>query len=141
MTLQELKQREISLLNTGRNRYIEYGKALAEIRQLAENFAGPKLSEDVLVSSVAELYIEKEKKLYDLTKNEDHLLRIKAASELYKKSFMSFDKLYDYLSKYKRTMQFEEAKDILRDTPFYKDIDPKTLIDVLQFIELHEKEK
>jgi len=141
MNLQELKIRELGLLNTHRDRYVEYGVAYTDIRKICENFSGPKLSDGILISEIAQQYALKEKKLYDLTKDKKHLMHIKAASELFKKEFVSFNVLFDFFSKQKRNIKFEEAKHLLSQTSFYDRVNPQTLVDVLQFIEMNAKEE
>jgi hypothetical protein len=140
-TLQELKEREIGLLNSHNSRYIEYGKACKEILDMCNSYSKFRLSEQVLISDMAEKYAQKEKKLYDLTNNEKYRLHIKLASEYYLKNFISFDELYNILSQEERILTFEEAKNIILQSPevFIK-VKTNTLLEVLKKIELDLKE-
>lgn len=140
MTLKELKAREIGLLNSHKEKLIEYGKAFIEIRKMCKNYSGKILSENMLISDIAQEYIKKEKELFNLTKNNNHLIHIKAASELYQKNTVIFDKIFLLLNKY-HTLDWELAKNIVKQTSYYDKIKPSTLQDVLNFIEMNEIEK
>jgi hypothetical protein len=137
MNLVELKERGLGLLRLCRDRCEEYGKAYIEILKMCDNYAGPKLSDQILISDIAHKYAAKQESNYILTKQDIYLQRIKAASELYISERVSFDDVHKILYPYKRKMEFEEAKEILRETHFYNNIGPDTLIEVLHFIELH----
>jgi len=139
MNLEQLKHREIGLLNTHKTRFEEYGKAYQKIREMCEVYAGPRVSEEMLISDMAYKYVEEEKRLFDLTKNEKYKLHIKAASELFRKECVSFKDILKVLEKYNRIINYEEARNILRNESFYAKINPDTLIDVLHFIEKREK--
>ena len=134
MNLLELKQREIGLLNSNKNRFEEYGRACADIREMCENFAGNKLSDDILISDMSKKFIEKEQKLFNLTKNEKHLIRIKLATEFILKEYMPYNELYNYFNKINRIITFEEAHSILEDHILYKKIKPDILETVLNNI-------
>jgi hypothetical protein len=140
MDLPELKERGLELLRTCRDRLEEYGRAFNEIWKMCNNYAGPKLSDSILISDIAYSYVEKERSLYNLTKNEKHLMHIKAANELYITERISFDDIHKVLDKYKRKIDFDEAKEILKQEDFYNSIHPDTLNDVLHFIELNLEE-
>jgi hypothetical protein len=139
-TLQELKEREVGFLNSHNSRYIEYGKACKDILNKCKNYAGSKLSENILITEMAEEYANQEKKYYALTKNEVHRLHIKLASEYYFKDFLTFNEIYKLLEKEERILSFEEAKNILiKDQEKFNRIQPKILKNVLEFIELNVK--
>jgi hypothetical protein len=139
--LQDLKEREKGLLNSHNSRFIEYGKACKEILNLCSSFAGPRLSEQMLIADMAEKYANKEKELFDLTKNENHRLHIKVASEYYLKELVPFDRLYNQLAQETRVLTFEEAKLILaKDPELFVKVKTKTLVDVLKLIEVNLQE-
>ena len=129
MTLNELKTRERGLLISNRSSLEEYGKAYAELRSLCEEYAGPKLSEDMLISDMAEKYISKEKRLFEITGNEKHRKHIKIASELLKRETASHAEVSKIIAN--RKVNFEEARNILRKTRIYKKVKPNTLREVL----------
>jgi hypothetical protein len=140
-TFRELKEREIGLLNSHNSRFIEYGIACRDILRMCLSYAKPTLSENILITEMAEKYANQEKVYYELTKNEKHRLHIKIASEYYFKEFLTFNELYKILEKEERILSFEEAKDILiKDQPIYNRIQPKILTDVLEFIKLTKRE-
>jgi len=141
MTLNDLKVREADLFKTYQSQFIEYGIALRDIREMCDNYSLPRLSEEVLIDTVARMYAEKEEKFYDLTKNEKHLMHIKAASELFKKEFATFTEVFDLV--YNKNLQytFEEANLLLKKSDMYKKIKPQTLIEVLEFIKLKFEEE
>jgi hypothetical protein len=136
-TIKELKHREKELLNSHVSNYIEYGRALKEILSLAEKNAQPKLSEEVFLNDCARKYVENEKHLYDVTKDYRHRLHIKAASELFKKEFASFDDIYKYIYNPERIYTFEEAKRVLQQLDIYHKIRPQTLVEALDYAKLH----
>jgi hypothetical protein len=140
ISIKELKYREKELLNSHVSNYIEYGRALKDIIDLAENNPKPKLSEEVLLNDCARKYVENEKHLYDLTKNSKHRLHIKAASELFKKEFASFDDIYQYIYSPDRMYSFEEAKKILQKLDLYNKIKPQTLVEALEFAKLNRED-
>jgi hypothetical protein len=132
-TIKELKIRERELLNSHVSNFIEYGRALKEIIKIAESNAQPKLSEEVLLNDCARKYVEHEKHLFDLTKNKKHQLHIKAASELFKKEFASFDDIYKYIYSPVKIYSFEEAKKVLQRLDLYNKIKPQTLVEALEY--------
>jgi hypothetical protein len=138
LSIKELKHREKELLNSHTSNFIEYGKALKEIISIAESNARPKLSEEVLLNDSARRYVEQEKHLYDLTKDNNHRLHIKAASELFKKEFASVDDIYKYIYSPIKAYTFEEAKRILKELDIYNKIKPETLVEALNIIELNK---
>jgi len=136
MNLKELRHREVCFLNLGKSQYKEYGIALKEIIEMCENYSGPKLSEDFLISNMAYKYADNQKQMHDLTKNENHLFRMKAAAELYKKEQVDPEQIHEILNKNKKQYKFHEANELLKKEPFYKNINPQTVIDVLQRIKV-----
>jgi hypothetical protein len=139
ITIKELKVREKQLLNSHTSNFIEYGRAIQEIIKIAESNAQPKLSEEVLLNDCARKYVEKEKHLFDLTKNNKHKLHIKAASELFKKEFASFDDIYKYIYNPTKIYSFEEAKKVLQKLDLYNKIKPQTLVEALEFAKLNRE--
>ena len=139
ITIRELKNREKELLNSGSSHFIEYGKALKEIIKIAETDSSPKLSEEIFLNDCARKYVEKEKHLFDLTKNNKHRLHIKAASELFKKEFASFDDIYKYIYNPIKIYTFEEAKNVLKKLDLYHKIKPQTLVEALEFVRLNKQ--
>jgi plasmid replication initiation protein len=139
ITLKELKYREKELLNSHVSNFIEYGKALKEIIKIAESDSSPKLSEEVFLNDCARKYVEKEKRLFDLTQNNKHKLHIKAASELFRKEFASFDDIYKYIYNPVKIYTFEEAKKILKKLDLYNKIKPQTLVEALEFAKLNKE--
>jgi hypothetical protein len=138
ISIKELKHREREFLNSHSANFIEYGKALKEIIQIAESNAKPKLSEEILLNDSARKYVEKEKHLYDITKNNNHRLHIKAASELFKQEFASVDDIYQYIYSPNKAYTFEEAKKILIELNIYNKIKPETLVEALEIVELNK---
>jgi hypothetical protein len=140
-TFRELKERELGLLNSHNSRFIEYGIACKDILQKCKNYAGPRLSENILITEMAEKYANQEKTYYDLTKNEKHRLHIKIASEYYFKEYLTFNELHKILETEDRVLSFNEAKNILiKNQSIYNRIQPKILIDVLEFIQLTKRD-
>jgi hypothetical protein len=139
MTIKNLKVREKQLLNSHTSNFIEYGKALKEIIKIAENNTAPKLSEEMLLNDSARKYVEEQKKLYDLTKNNKHKLRIKAASELFKKEFASIDDIYPYIYNPITMYTFEESRKILKKLNIYGKIKPQTLVEALELVKLNRE--
>jgi len=131
MTLKDLKLREASLLNSHRNNFEEYGKALKDIIKMCEQYGGPRLSETMLISDMAYKFIEREQSIFELTKNENCKLRIKAASELCKYNYMPFEKLYEFLNNQPYTFTYEEACDFLKQQTFYEKVHPEILLEVI----------
>jgi hypothetical protein len=134
MTLKELKQKEVIFLNMNKDQFREYGIAYRDIIKMCNDYAGPKLSEDALISNIAYNYVEKQKKIYDLNKQEKILLRIKIASELFTEEFIPPNVIHEVLTRHKRDFSFYEAKRLLKRENFYKQINPQTVIEVLQNI-------
>jgi len=134
MNLKELKHREVNFLNSHKDRFEEYGRAYRDILKMCEEYAGPKLSEEILISDMANEYAEIENKRYLLTKNEKHLMHIKIANELSLSDQVSFNEVYKFLNRFSYNMDFNKAKEILLHTKVYKKVNPKTLIDVLNKI-------
>jgi hypothetical protein len=132
-TLQQLKTQEKGLLDTHQSHFIEYGRAYRDIHEMCNDWGGHKLSEEVLISDMAYKYVEHEKRLFDLTKKEEHKLHIKAASELYKKNYVTYNKIHELLIKFNRLLEFSEAKDYLsKNYPaIYVNTMPETLERVL----------
>jgi hypothetical protein len=139
LTIKELRQRERDLLNTHSSLFIEYGKAIKEILTIAESDASQKLSEEVLLNDSARKYVENEKHLFDLTRDNRHRLHIKAASELFKKEFASIDDIYQYIYNPIKAYTFEEAKKVLKDLDIYNKIKPQTLVEALELVELNKE--
>ena len=133
--------READLLSTHQTDFIEYGIALKEIRELCDACSLPRLSEEVLVNDIARKYAEKEKRYYDLTGKDKYLKHIKAASELFKKNFVSFNEVFDIVYNKNRQYTFDEARSLLKEKEIYKKIKPQTLIEVLEFIKLKFEEE
>jgi hypothetical protein len=140
-TFRELKEREVGLLNSHNSRFKEYGIACRDILRMCLSNALPRLSENVLITEMAEQYAAQEKHYYNLTKNEKHRLHIKIASEYYFKEFLAFDELHKILDQEDRILTFEEARMILaKDQETFNRIQPRTLIDVLEFIKLTKRD-
>lgn len=135
LTIQDLKYRERELLNSHQTHFIEYGKALKGIIKIAENSSRKKLSDEIFLNECARKYVEEEKKLYDLTKDNKHRLHIKAASELFKKEFATIDDIYTYIYNPAKIYTFEEAKNILQKLEIYNKIKPQTLVEALEIAE------
>jgi len=136
-TIKELKYRQKELLNSHSANFIEYGRALKEIIKIAEDCSTPKLSEEILLNESARKYVEKQKKLYDLTKDNKHKLHIKAASELFTKEFASIDDIYKYIYNPVKSYTFEEARKILRESDIWNKIKPQTLVEALELADLN----
>jgi len=139
ITIQELKYREKELLNSHSANFIEYGRALKEIIKIAENCSSPKLSEEILLNESARKYVEEQKRLFDLTKNNKHKLHIKAASELFVKEFASIDDIYKYIYNPIKSYTFEEARKVLKELDIYNKIKPQTLVEALELAELNKE--
>ena len=133
--------REGDLFKTYQSNFIEYGIALRDIRTMCDGYAAPRLSEEVLIDIIARKYVTKQQQYYESTKNKKYLMRIKAASELFKKEFATFDEVFDLI--YNKSIQysFNEANLLLKKSKIYKKIKPQTLIEVLEFIKLKFEEE
>ena len=139
--LKDLKEREVGFLGSYQSRYMEYGRACRDILQMCKEYAGPKVSEPILIAEMAEKYALQEKNMYKLTKNEKHRIHIKIASEYYLKDFATFNELLKSLSKYNRILNFEESKILLKENApaLYYKTKTSTLQEVLKFIEINKK--
>jgi hypothetical protein len=129
--LDSLRIREVGLLESHQRRFMDYGRACKDLLDMCKLFAGPQLSEKVLISDMAERYMAIEQKNYDLTRNEAHLCHIKIAQEYHMKRFMPKYELKNLLRPLEE-FDFEKAKMFLIDKPaIYETISPRILIEVL----------
>lgn len=136
MLIDQLKHKECELLNSYQSNFIEYGRALKELISRMENFAGERLSDEVLLNDCARNYIKEETKKYIATKREEHRLHIKIASEYLIKDFLTEKEIYNLLDKKLTKFTFLEAKNILCNLSEYIKIRPEHLMNVLTKLEI-----
>lgn len=133
MTLKDLRRLEEAYFTSEKANLREYAKAYKEIYTKCKKYAGPWLSDDILISDMALKYIEEQS--YDMqliSDNEDIRWRIKGASKLIVKNYASksdVENLIKKLSPLPRS--FEEARIMLEKSYLYNKIKPETLSAVL----------
>ncbi|MBR6610657.1 MAG: hypothetical protein IKK93_00225 [Campylobacter sp.] len=133
MTLKDLRQLEEAYFTSEKANLREYAKAYKEIYTKCKKYAGPWLSDDILISDMALKYIEEQSHDMQLiSDNEDIRWRIKGASKLIVKNYASksdVENLIKKLSPLPRS--FEEARIMLEKSYLYNKIKPETLSAVL----------
>ena len=132
--MKNLKIRVAQLLSSNRNNLQEYGKACNEILERCLNHTGLVLSDKDLISQKAKEYAEKEKNVYSYSKKEEHLLHIKAASELFILDYASPEEVKEYLSQFGNLITFEEAKHHLKNTPLYEKVNVEIVEKALELL-------
>ena len=133
MTLKDLRRLEEAYFTSEKANLREYAKAYKEIYTKCKKYAGPWLSDDILISDMALKYIEEQNHDMQLiSDNEDIRWRIKGASKLIVKNYASksdVENLIKKLSPLPRS--FEEARIMLEKSYLYNKIKPETLSAVL----------
>lgn len=132
MDLKGLREHEKGLLCSNRSVLIEYGKAYKAILKKCERSSDPWLSDEVLISEKAEELIKEIKEELAIKNDENLRLQAYAASKLVVKDFLSKDEVKRILDSYEKDYStFDEARILLRSSPFYRRISPKTLCRIL----------
>lgn len=135
MNLKELKTHEAGLLSSNKSNLIEYGKAYRDILKKCERSSDPWLSDEVLISDKAIEFIEELKNELKIKNDENLKLQIYAASKLIIKNFLSKNQVKQLLDFYEKDYyDFNSAREILKSSPDYCKISPKTLCLILDEI-------
>ena len=133
MTLKDLRRLEEAYFTSEKANLREYAKAYKEIYTKCKKYAGPWLSDDILISDMALKYIEEQSHDMQLISDNDGIRwRIKGASKLIVKNYASksdVENLIKKLSPLPRS--FEEARIMLEKSYLYSKIKPETLSAVL----------
>jgi hypothetical protein len=133
MNLKELKKLESAYFTSEKSNLREYAKAYKEIYTKCKRFSGLWLSDEVLISDMARVYVQEQMHDIQLIANDSDLRqRIKGASKLIIKNFATKDEV---LALVKRLdvppRSFEEARTMLEKSYLYNKIKPETLSAVL----------
>lgn len=133
MNLKELKKLESAYFTSEKSNLREYAKAYKEIYTKCKRFSGLWLSDEVLISDMARVYIQEQMHDMKLVSDDSDLRqRIKGASKLIVKNFATKDEV---LALVKRLdvppRSFEEARTMLEKSYLYSKIKPETLSAVL----------
>ena len=133
MNLKELKKLESAYFTSEKSNLREYAKAYKEIYTKCKRFSGLWLSDEVLISDMARVYIQEQMHDMQLIANDSDLRqRIKGASKLIIKNFATKDEV---LALVKRLdvppRSFEEARTMLEKSYLDSKIKPETLSAVL----------
>lgn len=132
MDLKGLREHEKGLLCSNRSTLIEYGKAYKDILKKCERSSDPWLSDEVLISEKAEEFIREIKNELAIKDDDNLRLQAYAASKLIIKDYLSKDEVKRILDSYETDFStFDEARTLLRNSPLYRRISPKTLCLIL----------
>lgn len=133
MNLKELKKLESAYFTSEKSNLREYAKAYKEIYTKCKRFSGLWLSDEILISDMARVYIQEQIRDMKLISDDSDLRqRIKSASKLIVKNFATKEEV---LALVKRLdippKSFEEARTMLKKSYLYNKIKPETLSAVL----------
>ena len=133
MTLKELKILESNSFTSEKSNLREYAKAYKEIYTKCKRYSGLWLSDDILISDMALVYIKEQMKEMQLVSDDsEYRNRIKGASKLLIKNYASKEDVKTLIEKLdKKPRTFEEARTMIEKSYLYKKIKPETLSDVL----------
>ena len=133
MTIKEFTKQETALLASSNSILIEQGKAYKEIIYMYKKFSGLWLSDDVLISDLAQSYIEKQlRECKFVSDKKNYNIRIQCAKKLIKKNFLTYDDLKLKSKDYNlRGKTFEDMRNALKNTDYYDKIRPEVLFKIL----------
>ena len=133
MNLKELKKLESAYFTSEKSNLREYAKAYKEIYTKCKRFSGLWLSDEVLISDMARVYIQEQMHDMQLIANDSDLRqRIKGASKLIVKNFATKDEVLALIKRLDvPPRSFEEARTMLEKSYLYNKIKPETLSAVL----------
>ena len=127
--IQELKQKEVALLNSSRDQFHEYGAALAWLLKKYRSYGKRTLSDEMLLSDLAQEFIDEELKKGPGQANP---ARIRFMIQFIEKRPLALSEIKAHLPKDRR-FTFEEARDYLSTSypEAYKKIKPALLLEAL----------
>lgn len=133
MTLKQLKQLEGAYFTSEKSNLREYAKAYKEIYTKCKRYSGLWLSDTILISDMALIYIhEQMRKMKFVSQDSDYRLRIKGASKLLVKNFATKAEVKALVMSLKnKPRSFEEARTMIEKSYLYNKIKPETLSAVL----------
>lgn len=133
MTLKELRKLESAYFVSEKSNLREYAKAYKEIYSKCKKYSGLWLSDDVLISDIAMIYIKEQMhEMQFISDNSDYRQRIKGASKLLVKNFATKEEVVELINSLnKKPTSFENARTLIEKSYLYKKIKPETLSVVL----------
>lgn len=131
MKVSNLRKQEAALLSSNNKRFNLYGQAYKEILRQYDQYAKSWLSDEQLLSTIAKLYISKQQKEMQFTKNkEEYNIRISAAIKLIVNDKMDYNTLYLIVKNLNlniKDLTFENVRNKLLNKYFYSLITPENL--------------
>lgn len=133
MTLKQLKQLEGAYFTSEKSNLREYAKAYKEIYNKCKRYSGLWLSDNILISDMALVYIQEQmREMKFVSKDDVYRLRIKGASKLLVKNFATKNEVETLIKNLEnKPKTFEEARTMIEKSYLYNKIKPETLSVVL----------
>ncbi|MCF0125610.1 MAG: hypothetical protein HUJ68_07630 [Clostridia bacterium] len=133
MNLKELKQLESSYFTSEKSNLREYGRAYKDILTKCKRFSGLWLSDQMLISEMAEVYINEQLRESQFVNDKTaYLNRIKGASKLIVHNYATREEVKSLIDNLEiKPETFEEARKTLEKSYLYNKIKPSVLADIL----------
>jgi hypothetical protein len=133
LTLKQLKQLEGAYFTSEKSNLREYAKAYKEIYNKCKRYSGLWLSDNILISDMALVYIQEQmREMKFVSKDDVYRLRIKGASKLLVKNFATKNEVETLIKNLEnKPKTFEEARTMIEKSYLYNKIKPETLSVVL----------